>query len=246
MDIILIPGLWLRGDSWSGVEVELARMGHRVHALTLPGQDDFRSDATLQDQLDLVVSAVDRADSPALVVGHSAASTLAWMAADTRPETVAGVVMVGGMTVGHGKPYANFFPVEEGQMSFPGWEAFRETDTADLGEHQRRRIETEATPVSEDVCLATAQLSDVRRFDVPVVVVCAGYSPAEVREWIDEGHVPELTAAKRVTLINIDAGHWPMLTQPGELATIIDGAARGGSEDSSGATRPWHRADGST
>lgn len=226
MDIILLPGLWLRGDSWSDVEAELSGMGHRVRAMTLPGQGDGRVGATLQEQLDTVVAAVDRAAEPALVVGHSAASALAWMVADARPEGVAGVVMIGGMPVESGKQYANFFPMHGSAMPFPGWEAFAGADSADLDDASRRRIESEAVAVPEGVCHAVVALSDERRFDVPVTMVCPEYSPADAQAWISGGFVPELAAAKELTLVDIDSGHWPMLTRPRELAGILDVVAR--------------------
>ena len=115
---------------WQGVETELARLGHRPVAVTLPGQGDGASGATLADQIDAVLAAVDSAAGPALVVGHSAASSLAWIAADRRP--VAGVVLIGGFPVADGEPYADFLPVVDGAMPFPGWEAFDGPDAADL------------------------------------------------------------------------------------------------------------------
>lgn len=222
MDIILIPGLWLRSDSWSDVEEELLRTGHRVSSVTLPGHRG----ATLQDQIDAVVRLVDDAAEPVLVVGHSAASALAWIVADIRPERVAGAVMIGGMPVESGKPYANFFPVVDGAMPFPGWEPFAGADSADLDDAARDSIEAAALPVPESVCHARVSLSDERRFDIPVTLVCPEYSPADAQEWIDDGFAPELTRAKRVTLVNIDTGHWPMVTAPRELASIIDAATR--------------------
>lgn len=226
MDIVLLPGLWLRGEAWSDVEHELALVGHRVQSLPLPGQGDGRSDATLQDQVDAVVSAVDKLQSPALVVGHSAASALAWIVADVRPEAVAGVVMIGGMPVEDGKPYANFFPLVDGQMPFPGWEAFGGADSADLDQSARDLIEADATEVPEGICHAVVSLSDERRFAVPVTLVCPEYSTADAQEWIDGGFVPELSRAEGVTIVNINSGHWPMFTQHRELAALIDEAAR--------------------
>ncbi|MEO7586581.1 MAG: alpha/beta hydrolase [Arachnia sp.] len=225
MDIILIPGLWLRGDAWSDVESELGRAGHRVQSLTLPGQGDGRADATLRDQVDAVVAIIDAARAPVLVVGHSAASALAWIVADARPAAVSGVVMIGGMPVEAGKPYANFFPVADGQMPFPGWGPFEGADSADLDDEARRSIEADAVAVPEGVCHGVVELSDERRFDVPVTLVCPEYTPADAQEWLDGGFVPELVRAKRVTLVDIDSGHWPMVTKPQELAAIIARAA---------------------
>jgi pimeloyl-ACP methyl ester carboxylesterase len=33
--------------------------------------------------------------------------------------------------------------------------------------------------------------------------------------------VPELAPAKHVDFVDIDSGHWPMITQPAELARIL-------------------------
>ena len=221
MDIILIPGLWLGGEAWFDVESELVRTGHTVHSLTLPGQGDGRTDATLSDQVDAVVTVVDGAAAPVLVVGHSAASALAWIVADARPEQVAGVVMIGGMPVADGRHYADFFPVVDAEMPFPGWEPFAGADSADLDDEARARIEAGAFPVPEGICHGVVSLSDERRFAVPVTLVCPEFSPADAQEWIDAGEVPELTRAKSVTLVDIDSGHWPMVTKPRELAGII-------------------------
>jgi hypothetical protein len=52
-------------------------------------------------------------------------------------------------------------------------------------------------------------------------MVCPEYTPAEAREWLDAGDLPELAKAKHIDLVDIDSGHWPMLTRPAELARIL-------------------------
>ena len=94
MDMVLIGGLWLTADVWESVVEELGKRGHRGIAVSLPGQGDDDAAATLEDQLEAVTSAVTSVDRP-LVVGHSAAASLAWMAADRVSDQVAGVVFVG-------------------------------------------------------------------------------------------------------------------------------------------------------
>ena len=76
MDIVLIPGLWLDGSTWELVS-PLEAFGHHAVPLTLPGQGDGASGATLDDQVAAVVAAVDALAGRPLVVGHSAAATLA-------------------------------------------------------------------------------------------------------------------------------------------------------------------------
>lgn len=65
------------------------------------------------------------------------------------------------------------------------------------------------------------RLTDERRFDVPVVVVCPEFTPAEIRDSIAAGAIRELARAKHVGLVNINSGHWPMMTRPTELARIL-------------------------
>jgi hypothetical protein len=63
--------------------------------------------------------------------------------------------------------------------------------------------------------------------NVPISVVCPEFTPDQARAWIDAGDVPELENANSVSFLNIDSGHWPMVSQPVELAHILDIAARG-------------------
>ncbi|MDQ7907364.1 alpha/beta hydrolase [Phytohabitans sp. ZYX-F-186] len=221
MEIVLVAGLWLDASVWDGVAAALEPLGHRPVPVTLPGQGDGAGSATLEDQVAAVLAAVDAASAKPMVVGHSAACTLAWLAADARPERVAKVALVGGFPSGDGAPYADFFPVKDGVMPFPGWGPFEGADAADLDEEARRRIASAAIPVPEAVATGVVRLTDERRFDVPVVVVCPEFTPAQAREWIDAGEAPELAMVKRLDLVDIDSGHWPMVTKPGELARLL-------------------------
>src|SRR6185503_13859628 len=171
------------------------------------------------------LAAVDAAADRPAVVGHSAACTLAWLAADARPERVASVALIGGFPNADGQPYADFFETKDGVMAFPGWGPFEGADSADLDEEARRAMEAAAIPVPESVTKGVVRLTDERRFDVPVVLVCPEFTPAQAKEWIDAGELPELANAKHLTYVDIDSGHWPMFTQPVELARLLAEAA---------------------
>jgi pimeloyl-ACP methyl ester carboxylesterase len=225
MDILLVAGLWLDGSAWDDVVPELTALGHRPVPVTLPGQGDGSSAATLDDQVSAVVAAVDAASDKPLVVGHSAACSLAWLAADARPEKVAKVALIGGFPSGDGETYAAFFETTDGVMPFPGWGPFEGPDAADLDEAARQRIAAAAIPVPEAVSNGVVHLSDARRYDVPVVLVCPEFGPAQAKEWIGGGDVPELAKASHLSYVDIDSGHWPMFTQPAELARILAAAA---------------------
>ena len=224
-DILLIAGLWLDGSAWDDVTPTLEALGHRVVPLTLPGQGDGSASATLDDQVAAVLAAVRASSEKPTVVGHSAACTLAWLAADAQPEKVAKVVLIGGFPAADGEPYADLFEAQDGVMPFPGWEPFEGPDSDDLDEEARRRFAAAAVPVPEGVTKAVVRLADERRFDVPVVVVCPEFTPAQAQEWISAGDVPELASARHVEFLDIDSGHWPMVTKPIELAQLLAAAA---------------------
>jgi pimeloyl-ACP methyl ester carboxylesterase len=225
VDILLIAGLWLDGSAWDGVVPALRSLGHRPVPLTLPGQGDAAVSATLDDQVAAVLAAVDAASGPPVVVAHSAACSLAWLAADARPQRVAKVVFIGGFPTADGSAYADFFEMTDGVMPFPGWGPFEGADSVDLDEGARRSIAAAAIPVPEAVARGTVRLRDERRFDVPAVLVCPEFTPAQAQAWIDAGDVPELARAKHLDFVDIDSGHWPMITKPVELARLLAAAA---------------------
>ncbi len=227
MDILLIAGLWLDSSAWDDVVPALEELGHHPVPVTLPGQGDGSTSATLDDQVAAVLTAVDAASGKPLVVGHSAAATLAWLAADARPEKVAKVAFIGGWPSSDGEAYADFFEPVDGLMAVPGWAQFEGPDSVDLDEDARRTFEAAAIPVPVGVSRGVVRVTDERRHDVPAVLVCPEFSPAEAKEWIDGGDLPELAKVKNLELVDIDSGHWPMLTKPAELARLLADAAQG-------------------
>lgn len=224
MDIILIPGLWLEASVWDETAAELRAAGHRPIPVDLPGVEDRDAGAALEDQVAAVVAAVDGARRP-VVVGHSAACGLAWLAADRRPESVSRVVLVGGMPGADGTEYADFFETQDGLMPFPGWGPFEGADAADLDAAARERLAAGAVPVPEGVSKGIVRLADDRRYAVPVTMVCPEYSPEQAKQWVADGDIPELSAARQVDYLDIDSGHWPMTTRPAELARVLHTAA---------------------
>lgn len=67
---------------------------------------------------------------------------------------------------------------------------------------------------------AVIRLADERRYDVPVALVCAEFTPAQAKEWIEHGQAPELAKSKEVSFIDIGSGHWPMISAPAEFARL--------------------------
>ena len=225
MDILLIAGLWLDGSVWDNVAAQLEARGHRAVPITLPGQGDGNTSAALADQVATVIAAVDAAAGRPMVVGHSAACSLAWIAADARAGKISKVSLIGGFPCSDGEPYFSGLPIQDGAMAFPGWSEFEGPDSADLDDGARQAFASAAIPVPEGVIRGVIKLTDERRYDVPVVLVCPEFTPDQAKEWIDHGEVPELARSKNISFLDIDSGHWPMISAPAELARILSRAA---------------------
>jgi pimeloyl-ACP methyl ester carboxylesterase len=229
MDIILIPGLWLDGRSWEKVVPVLERAGHRAHPLTLPGmesKDADRSKVTLRDHVDAVVAAIDSvapAVGKVLLVGHSAGAAIAYAAVDARPDRVARAVYVGGFPTGDGDALADGYPAENGEVPLPDWSAFEDEELAGLDHKARTEFRERAIPSPERVTRDPQRLTDDRRYDVPVTVICPEFTSEMLRGWIDKGLPPvrEFTKIRDVELVDLPTGHWPQFTRPEDLARSI-------------------------
>jgi len=223
MDIVLIAGLWLDASVWDEVATQLEARGHRAVPVTLPGQGDGNTTATLADQRAAVVAAVDATAGTPMVVGHSAACSLAWLAGDAHPGKISKLILIGGFPSPDGGAY--FDASQDGALPFPGWGEFEGPDSADLDDAAKQDIASAAIPVPEGVIRGVIRLADERRYAVPVVLICPEFSPAQAREWIDHGQIPELAKSKDVSFVDIDSGHWPMISAPTELARLLAQAA---------------------
>jgi pimeloyl-ACP methyl ester carboxylesterase len=228
MDIILIPGLWLDGSSWDEVVPALEQAGHRTHALTLPGmesKDADRSRITLRDHVDAVVDAIDSrgSDGQVVLVGHSAGCGIAHAAVDARPDRVARAVYIGGFPTGDGLAIADGFPAENGEVPLPDWSDFEEEDLVDLDDEGRRAFRERAIPSPEHVASDPQQLSDERRYHVPVTVISTEFTSEMLRGWIEQGLAPvrEFAKLRDVEYVDLPTGHWPQFTRPEELARAI-------------------------
>ena len=226
MNIILIPGFWLDGSSWGEVVPALERAGHRVRALTLPGLESAAADRRgigLRDHVDAVVAALDEADGPAVLVGHSGGGAIAHAAADARPDRVARVVYVDAGPLGNGGAINDELPVVDGEIPLPDWSQFGEEDLRDLDDALREAFRARAIPQPAAVAYDPQVLADERRYDVPATIIACEFPSELLREWIAQGHpyVAELAAMRDVEYVDLPTGHWPQFTKPVQLGQAI-------------------------
>jgi pimeloyl-ACP methyl ester carboxylesterase len=228
MDIILIPGFWLDGSSWDQVVPVLEQAGHRTHALTLPGMesgDASRSDITLRDHIDAVVTVIDSISAAGKVVlaGHSGGGAIAHAAADARPGRVARVIYVDSVPLGEGDCINDELPAENGEVPLPDWSLFDDEDLVDLDGALRAAFRERAIPTPVQVARGQQHLHDERRYDVPATVIASGFPSSALREWIAQGepYVTELGMLRNVDYLDLPTGHWPQFTRPADLGQAI-------------------------
>lgn len=229
MHVVLVPGLWLNASTWDAVVPVLQEAGHVAHPLTLPGMESTESDRagiTLRDHVDAVVAAVDAAPEPVLLVCHSAGCGIGHAALDARPDRVTRAVHVGGFPQADGSPLLAGMPADNGEVPMPDWVEMGElANISDFDEESLARFYDAAIPVPERVLTDPVELSDERRYDVPVTAVCPEYTAADLRAWVETGEVPELARIRSVDYVDLPGGHWPQRTQPDALARVILDAA---------------------
>jgi len=225
MDVVLVPGMWLNGSTWDRVVPLLEAAGHAAHALTLPGmesQEADRTGVTLKDHVDAVVAAIDAAQDPVLLVGHSAGCGIAHLAVDARPEKVAHVVHVGGFPPSDGEQLLGGFDAVDGEVAMPDWaEKGEDANLVGFSDEELAEFYAAAIPAPQGVMEGVVRLTDERRLSVPVTMVCPEYTADDLRGWVAEGHVPELAAIADVAYVDVPTGHWPQLTRPDALAGAI-------------------------
>lgn len=224
MDIILVPGLWLDGSSWDHVVPLLERAGHRARPVTLPGmesKDADRSAVSRRDCVESVVALIDDAGEPVAIVGHSMGAGLAHAAVDARPDRVARAIYVGGFPDPDGS--VGEFPSNDGSIPLLDWSEFDEADLVDLDDEGRQAFADRAIPSPARIASDPQELSDPRRYQVPVTMVCPEFTVEMLKGWVDADMEPvrELGVIEDVTYADLPTGHWPQFTKPVELANVI-------------------------
>ncbi|WP_166866814.1 alpha/beta fold hydrolase [Salinibacterium sp. ZJ70] len=224
MDVILVPGFWLRGDSWGDVIPVLEAAGHRAHPITRPGlgEGDDAAAVTLEDQVAAIVWAIDEVDGPVALVAHSGGGPMAYAAAERRLDRVAHIVYVDTWPLPAGAAVSSDLPVIDGVIPLPDWSMFDDEDLRDLDEGTRARFASIAVPEPESSARDTPPLGDeLARRAIPSTVIATSRSESEYREWFEAPFFAELVALENVSFVDLPTGHWPQLTRPAELGAAI-------------------------
>ncbi|WP_406397300.1 alpha/beta hydrolase [Streptomyces sp. NBC_00879] len=248
---ILVSGTYTGGWIWREVTARLRESGAEAYPATLTGMGERRHLAgpgtDLESHIEDLVQLIDHVDAPEVVmVGHCYGIHPVLGAVGRRPERIARIVYVDAGMPQDGDAALELVPdrVVRDRLSDPTGQG--EVDwripPPPLDEWQRwgsidgvpadalARLARLAAPQPRGTLTQPLRLSDAVAELPTTGVLCTGNgsSIAMVEGLVGLGD-PRLQALTdpRVTFFELDTGHWPMLSTPGELAEVLFRAAAG-------------------
>jgi len=229
---VLVPGAWLGEWAWKKVVPLLEKSGHEVYPVTLTGMGErvhlssreVGVETAIQDVLNVIK--YNNLDDFVLA-GHSFAGKVVAAVADRVHENVEKVIYVDAFRPEKVRtPQAAFDPSREfgppppGGIGIPLTEEIIDRIGKDVRGSDRKWMMSMATPWP--IRLATDPITLSKNYDeVKEAYVFCSLSGDPVDEII-AGKWGKLEGPYKV----IEAGHWPMITKPEELAKDIVSLAK--------------------
>ena len=231
--IILVHGAWHGAWCWNQLIPLLQQAGHQVIAPDLPGHG---SDATPRNKISLkrYVASLETLllsdDQPAVLIGHSMGGVVISQLAERHPEKIEKLIFVCGFLLKNGETVAtkngskpallgeNMRISEDGLSVTINPEAIEEIfyhdcDPAEAASAKARLTPQAAAPINSAVQLTADNFGKVPR-DAIVCLQDRAIHPDLQREMYRDGNCAEL--------FELDSGHSPFLSMPGQLAEVIE------------------------
>jgi pimeloyl-ACP methyl ester carboxylesterase len=228
-NFVLIPGAWMGAWVWEPVTVGLRALGHRVHPVTLSGLDDGSvdvSDIGLETHVEDTLAVLETEDlRDVVIVGHSYSGIVAGQVADRAPGRVARTVYVDAFLPRDGVSLLDAFGEgrveEERQISENGgrWPAPDAADVArepDLSPEQARWLAERFVGHPGRTVSEPAVLNRPLAEQKATHVSCAFERSSDISALREEPNW---------TFRTLEAGHWPMVSVPEDLAALLAEAA---------------------
>ncbi|MFI5801664.1 alpha/beta fold hydrolase [Streptomyces sp. NPDC051561] len=231
---VLVAGAWLGSWVWDEVVTGLRSAGHGAHAVTLSGLADRRDaqgGASIGQQQHVrdIVGEIERLDlRDVVLVGHSYSGIPVGQAAERIGERLARLVFVDSNVPTDGQAFVRAAPDPRREPMVKAlaenagfWPPPPASDIADqdLSEEQLARFLAGATPHPG------ASLTEPAVLERPLGELPATYLKC-LMDWPEPSEdVVELLTSERWELVEMNTGHWPMLSRPQELVEVLLAAA---------------------
>lgn len=221
-NFVLVAGAWLGAWAWDEVVAELRSSGHDAHPLTLSGLAEKQGvPAGQRTHVQDIVDEVERLGlRDVVLVGHSYAGVPVGQAADRIGDRLRHVVLVDANVAVDGETFLSGWPSDEVRAAIEAnggvWPPLPAADYAGQGltDEQIARI-VGATPHPG------ATLTEPAVMPRPLSELPGTYIKCLLDGDEPWGAAADLLKSDRWDLVNMGTGHWPMFSQPRELARIL-------------------------
>lgn len=220
-EFVLVPGAWLGSWAWDDVVPHVRAAGHASYPMTLSGLAEKQGVPAGQQThvQDIVDEVVRRNLHDVVLVGHSYSGIPVGQAAErigerlTHPVFVDANVPVDGESFTEGSADFEAAITENGGFWRPLTAA--EYEGQGLTDEQIARIVTGSTPHPGATLTEPAALKRSIGELPTTYIKC-------LLDWPEPTEtVARLLSSERWRLVTMDTGHWPMFSQPRELAQIL-------------------------
>ncbi|MFE2530758.1 alpha/beta fold hydrolase [Streptomyces sp. NPDC059371] len=229
VNFVLVAGARLGAWAWDEVVPYLDAAGHGVYPLTLSGLADKRGVTAGQAThvQDIVAEVERKALRDVVLVGHSYSGIPVGQAAERIGDRLARVVFVDSSVPTDGKSFVSAWPDGGTQVKasiaknggFWPLVPAAHYDGEGLTDEQIARLVRGSTPHPGATLTEPAELAG------PLGELPATYIQCLLAGDELDDDVAELVDSKHWRMVKMGTGHWPMFSQPRELAQILLEAA---------------------
>jgi pimeloyl-ACP methyl ester carboxylesterase len=224
-NFVLVAGARLGAWAWDEVAPYLRAAGHGAHPLTLSGLADKRGvPAGQQTHVHDIIDEIEGQDlRDVVLVGHSYSGIPVGQAAERIGDRLARVVFVDSSVPADGQAFVSAWPdggatvkasIAENGGFWPLVPAAH-YDGHGLTDEQIARIVGGSTPHPGATLTEPAVLARPLG-ELPATYIQCLLAGDELRD-----DVARLLTSKHWRLVEMNTGHWPMFSQPRELAQIL-------------------------
>lgn len=230
---VLVHGLFIGGWCWDRVVGVLRDAGHEADAIDLPGHGNDAtppSKVTIDDCADRIAAACAASAKPAILVSHSSSGIWASQAAENVAESVARLVYVTAIVPRDGESLADWVPRAPDSQASPHFQIDEADGTISIDQNVARKA------FLNDCVDDVAEAAAARVQPSPLALIGGAVHLSESRF----GRIPrafvrcerdltippatqtlicDLSPCERV--LSLDAGHFPFVSAPEELAAAL-------------------------
>lgn len=221
-NIVLVHGAWADGSSWSRVIPILKSAGHKIISVQLPLH-------SVADDVATVKRAIQLADGPTLVVGHSYGGFVVTNAA-YNSSNVTGLVYIAAFAPDEGESLSNFIDLsalpqgllifDSGGFAYISPDMFHQAFAQDVNPIEAGIMAIVQKPANQSVLAEKSGPPAWKQLPT-------WYQVSENDHLIPPDAERKFAERMNATTISINASHASLVSHPDEIASLILNATKG-------------------